>query len=143
MVEQTQTESVLQQQVYPKTKLISAPCEKTNEDILKILAAVGYPIWIFAAITIALSKKGDKWRYHGWQALFLFVCYIILFLALETVKMIFGFILGVGFIFGMLQWLLTIAYLTTAIVYGVKAYSGKMFQIPFVYKFMMISIKEY
>lgn len=93
-----------------------APQSDTN----KLLAALGYPIWIIALI-MALTDPGKNdpfVRYHSWQAIFLGVAYLL------------GFIVFWIPIIGWLLWLVVFVYI---IYCAVQAYQGKYFEVPVIY----------
>ncbi len=101
-----------------------------ESDTSRILAAVGYPIWIVALIAILIEPyKNEKFvRFHGYQALALGIAaWVVLF--------VIGFIPFVD----LLSPLLWLAMLIYQIVLAVRAYNGAYFEVPVVYGF----IKQY
>jgi uncharacterized membrane protein len=96
----------------------------------RLLAALGYPIWIIALIIVLTDMKKDPFmRNHGWTALFWGIAWLIIRVAL-------GILVSIPF----LGWLLFIlsapifwlVWLALSIYYAAQAYNGKTFTIPVV-----------
>jgi uncharacterized membrane protein len=102
-------------------------------DTSKLLAALGYPIWIVALIAILIDPyKDEKFvKFHGYQALALGVAgWVIIF--------VIGFIPIVDLITPLL-WLVLLVY---QIYLAVQAYNGKYFEVPGVFGFVKTYIGE-
>ena len=86
-----------------------------QSDTNKILAALGYPIWIIALIMILTEpgKKDPFVKYHAWQALFLNIAAFII--GMVT--------FGIG---SLIIWLISIYY-------AIQAYNGNYFEVPVIY----------
>jgi uncharacterized membrane protein len=110
----------------PGTPGRPAPASDTS----KLLAAIGYPIWIVALIAILIDPyKDEKFvKFHGFQALALGVGGWI-------VLVVIGFIPFVD----LLSPLLWLALFVYQIIIAVKAYNGQYVEIPLVYGF----VKQY
>jgi uncharacterized membrane protein len=94
-------------------------------DTSKLLAALGYPIWIVALIAILIDPyKDEKFvKFHGYQALALGVAgWLVIFVV--------GLIPVIGWI---LDLFLPLALLVYQIILGVKAYNGAYFEVPMVF----------
>jgi uncharacterized membrane protein len=93
-------------------------------DTSKILAALGYPIWIVALIAILIDPyKNEKFvKFHGYQALALGVAAWVLF-----------FVVGFIPFLNLITPLLWLALLVYQIILAVKAYNGEYFEVPVVF----------
>ena len=104
-----------------------------SEDASKILAALSYPIWIVALVTILIAKQKEKYaKYHGYQGLFwgiaMFLVYLVLSIPFNILWRAQGSLLG-------------IAILGIEIYFAVLAYQGRTFKIPIIYNFIPASAK--
>jgi uncharacterized membrane protein len=105
-------------------------------DTSKLLAALGYPIWIVALIAILIDPyKDEKFvKFHGIQALGFAVAVVALWIVLAIVNVILAFIPYVGLIIAaILSWVLWIGVIVVAIMWAIKAYNGEYAELPFVY----------
>ncbi|MAG91522.1 hypothetical protein CMO83_02500 [Candidatus Woesearchaeota archaeon] len=118
-----------------------------DPDTGKILAALSYPIWIIAIVTIVMAKNDRFARYHGFQALFWGIGFFILGFILNLIisfifnaSGIFGVFFGIfgGGIFTLI-WLVWIVF---SILFAMKAYKGQMFSIPLVTNIMKSIVKD-
>jgi len=110
--------------------------EGLSEDASKILAALSYPIWIVALITILIAKPKDKYeKYHGYQGLFWGIAMFLVYLVLSVPMY------GIFWRTQGLVSLLGIAILGIEIYFAVLAYQGKKFQIPVIYNLIPASAK--
>ena len=102
------------------------PADQTN----RLLAALGYPIWIIALIIVLTDMKKDPFmRTQGWTALFWGIGWLIIWAALNILIRI-PFLGWLIFLFtAPIFWL---AWLILSIYYAVQAYNGKTFTIPIV-----------
>jgi uncharacterized membrane protein len=94
-------------------------------DTSKLLAALGYPIWIVALIAILIDPyKDEKFvKFHGYQALALGVAgWLVIFVV--------GLIPIIGWV---LDLFLPLVLLVYQIILGVKAYNGMYFEVPMVF----------
>jgi uncharacterized membrane protein len=103
--------------------------EQTN----RLLAALGYPIWIIALIIVVTDMKKDPFmKKHGWTALFWAIAWLVIWIALS----ILGHIPFLGWLLflltGPILWLI---WLILSIYYAVQAYNGRDFTIPIVSDF--------
>ncbi|MCK4670798.1 MAG: DUF4870 domain-containing protein [Nanoarchaeota archaeon] len=99
------------------------------DDTQRILAALGYPIGIIALIMAIITRKDKDLKFHAFQALFLNIAFIVIFIVWQIIAGATLF-LGVGIILLALIPLLWLAFLIIAIVYAVKAYKKQKFLIP-------------
>jgi len=104
--------------------------EETKGNGNRLLAALGYPIWIIALIIVVTDMKKDPFlRLHGWTALFWGIAWFVLWVALQILVRI-PFLGWLIFLFtAPIFWL---AWLILSIYYAVQAYNGRAFTIPFV-----------
>ncbi len=102
----------------------------SNEN--RILAALGYPIWIVAVVVLLTDMKNNRFmRLHAVQALGFNIAYwIIFYFGLE-------FVLGVLGLWSLyvLVRLLQLAWLVLALWYAYQAYQGQTFAIPVISQF--------
>ncbi len=103
----------------------------------RLLAALGYPLWIVALIVVLTEMKQDPFmRYHGWQALFWGIAWFVLWVGLSVIGTILSFVPILGFLFQFLAWtVLFIAWAVLSLVYAVRTYRGERFEIPVVTDF--------
>ncbi|MDR7603045.1 MAG: hypothetical protein QN172_11430, partial [Armatimonadota bacterium] len=65
----------------------------------RLLAALGYPIWIIALVVVLTEMKKDPFlRYHGWQALFWGIAWFVLWVGLNVATALFGLIPLLGIV---------------------------------------------
>ena len=105
-------------------------------DTSKLLAALGYPIWIVSLIAILIDPyKDEKYvKFHGIQALGFAVAIVVLWIAFTIISIVLAFIPYVGNIISSLLWfVLSIGALVVAIMWAIKAYNGEYAEMPFVY----------
>lgn len=103
-------------------------------DTSRLLAALGYPIWIVGLIAVLIDPyKNEKFvRFHAYQALALnLVGWIIVYLF--TLVPILGWVLDI---------FLPVALLVYEIVLGVRAYGGGYFEVPGVFGFVKTYLDE-
>ncbi len=94
----------------------------------RILAALGYPIWIIALIILLTDMKQNKFmRYHAVQALGYNIAWVVIMIALAIVTSLPG-LWRLGFI----ESLAYLAWFILALYYGYSAYQGQTFSIPVV-----------
>ncbi len=103
----------------------------------RLLAALGYPIWIIALVVVLTEMKKDPFmRYHGWQALFWGIAWFVLWVGLTIVNTFLSFVPILGVIFGFLTGsIFFVVWLVVSLVYAVRAYRGERFEIPVVTDF--------
>lgn len=109
-----------------------------NDDSSKILAALSYPIWIIAIVSIATAKDNKYLKYHGFQALFWGISIFVIYIA----SMFFMMVPFLGIIAIFLLPVIWIGWLVCSIIFAVKAYQGEKFQIPLVYDITKSIAKE-
>ena len=107
--------------------------EGLSEDASKILAALSYPIWLVALVTVLIAKPKDKYaKYHGYQGLFwgiaMFLVYVVLSISLFWGAQ--GLLSLLGFVI-----------LGIEIYFAVMAYQGKTFKIPVINPLIPASVK--
>ncbi|RJQ55575.1 MAG: hypothetical protein C4521_02260 [Actinobacteria bacterium] len=88
-----------------------------QSDSNRILAALGYPIWIVALVMVLTEPgKTDPFvKYHGWQALFYGIAVFII-----------GLVPFIGWIASFVLWVVSIYF-------AIQAYNGKYFEVPVIY----------
>jgi uncharacterized membrane protein len=94
-------------------------------DTSKLLAALGYPIFIVAIVAILIDPyKDEKFvKLHAMQAIALAIGYFV-------VEVVVGMIPVLGWIVAAI---LPLAYLIYTIILAMKAYKGESFEVPVVY----------
>ena len=101
--------------------------EPASSDTNKLLAALAYPIWIVALIIILTDmKKNPFMRHHGWTALFWGLAWLVIFIGMNIITSIVGFL---GFLSG---GLLQLVWFIASLYYAFQAYNGKENTIPVV-----------
>jgi len=105
----------------------------------KILCTLAYPIGLIALILVLTKKEIRACRYHGFNALFLNIAAVIVFIAVNIILGILANIPGVGCIAGMLfatvQMLFWIAFLAYSIYLAVETNKGNYPTIPYITDF--------
>lgn len=98
----------------------------SNEN--RLLAALGYPIWIVALVVLFTDMKNNRFmKLHAVQALgFNIAFWVVIYIAIGFVLGMFGF-----WTFGLIR-ILQLAWLVLAIWYAYQAYQGQTFSIPVV-----------
>jgi uncharacterized membrane protein len=101
--------------------------EAPASDTSKLLAALGYPIFIVALIAILIEPyKEEKFvKFHAIQALALALAYIVVEAVLSVIPVL-GWIVAA---------ILPLVYLIYTIILAMKAYKGEYFEVPVVYGF--------
>ena len=104
-------------------------------DTSKLLAALGYPIWIVALIAILIDPyKDEKFvKFHGIQALAMAVGWIVVGIVGTIVAFIVAFIPYVGWIVSLLLPLVYLAYFIYLVYLAVQAYNGRYVEVPLIY----------
>lgn len=103
----------------------------SNEN--RILAALGYPIWIIALVILLTDmKKNSFMRLHAVQALGYTIAWAVIYIGLSIIMSLPG--LGLWRLY-FLAPLLQLAWLVIAIYYAYQAYQGQTFSIPIVSQF--------
>jgi uncharacterized membrane protein len=103
----------------------------SNEN--RILAALGYPIWIIALVVLLTDmKKSPFMRLHAVQALGYAIAWVVIYIGLSIIMSLPG--LGLWRLY-FLWPLLQLAWLIMAVYYAYQAYQGKTFSIPVVSQF--------
>jgi uncharacterized membrane protein len=99
----------------------------------RILAALGYPIWIIALVVLLSDMKKNRFmRLHAVQALGYAVAWLVIYFGLSIVASVPG--LGLWRLYFLWPFL-RLAWLVLALYYGYKAYQGQTFRIPVVSQF--------
>jgi uncharacterized membrane protein len=119
-----------QQPPAPAPPMVTPAGTPSSND--RLLAALGYPIWIVALIALLLDGPKDRpfTRYHAVQALgFNVAAFIFYFVA-----GIFSFCVGqVAWILGCLTWMLFFVPFLAALYFAYLAYTkAEYFEIPLV-----------
>jgi uncharacterized membrane protein len=104
--------------------------EKASQEN-RILAALGYPIWIIALVVLLTDMKQNRFmRFHAIQALGYAVAWVVIYLGLSIITS-FSFMWRLYFLWPMFE----LAWLVIAIYYASRAYRGETFDIPLVSQF--------
>jgi uncharacterized membrane protein len=103
-------------------------------DTSKILAGIGYIVPLVALITILIDPyKDEKFtRFHAIQAIGLWIAWVILGIGLG----ILGAIPIVGWLFGIMGFIVWLGVFVYAIVLAIQGFTGKYMEIPVVYGFI-------
>jgi uncharacterized membrane protein len=101
----------------------------------RFLSAIGYPLGIVSlALLILVSNKNKFSKFHGFQALFWNLLYIIVYMI--TVIFIFPFIVAGGWPYNwftnLISWFLWLTFIVLSIIFAVQAYYGRIFRIPII-----------
>jgi uncharacterized membrane protein len=103
----------------------------SNEN--RILAALGYPIWVIALVVLLTDmKKNPFMRQHAVQALGYTIAWAVIYIGLSIIVSLPG--LGLWRLY-FLWPLLRLAWLVIAVYYASQAYQGRTFTIPIVSQF--------
>jgi uncharacterized membrane protein len=96
----------------------TAPSDQSN----RLLAALGYPIWLVALVIVVSDLKKDPFmRHHGWTALFWGIAWFVLWI----VATILSGVPFLGFLTGLLAFpLLWLAWLALSIYYARRIRAG-------------------
>ncbi len=95
-----------------------------------LLAALGYPIWICALITVLVEKQDQEVRYHGWNALFWGLAYLVIMIGLGIVIFVVHSVPGLPRLLMLIMNVLPLLYLVLSIVFAINAYNHKPVNIP-------------
>lgn len=98
----------------------------------RLLAALGYPIWIVALIVLFTDMKNNRFmKLHAVQALGFNIAYwVIFYFALDFILSA----IGLFSLYALVR-LLQLAWLVLAIWYAYRAYQGQTFSIPVISQF--------
>jgi uncharacterized membrane protein len=97
----------------------------------RILAALGYPIWIVALVVLLTDMKTNRFmRLHAVQALGYTIAWVVIFVGLSIITSLTGL-----WRLYVLWPLLRLAWLVIAVYYAYQAYQGQTFTIPIVSQF--------
>jgi len=95
-----------------------------------VLAALGYPIWICALVTVLIEKNDPEVKFHGWNGLFWGIAYMVVMIALGVIGVALHDTPGIGAILRLLMRVLPLAFLILSIMFAVNAYNRKPVNIP-------------
>src|SRR5579864_2769825 len=99
----------------------------------RILAALGYPIWVVALVVLLTDMKKNRFmRLHAVQALGYTLAWVVIYFGLSIILSLPG--LGLWRLY-FLWPLLRLAWLVIAVYYGYQAYQGQTFRTPIVSQF--------
>ncbi len=109
---------------------------KGEDESKRIIAAIGYPIWI-VALVLAIVEKEDRFvRHHALQALFFWISILVLAIGLTIIQFIFSIIPLIGWA---IAWIIDIIIVlgvfgtfVLSILYAIRVSNGEMFEIPIV-----------
>ncbi len=94
------------------------------------------PVGLIADLVFLLAEPYNRnrfIRFHAFQSLFTAVAMIVLAIALSIIGMIIGLIPVVGWIVGLLLWMVFgVGNLVLWVVLMIKAYQMQMFKLPFI-----------
>ncbi len=98
----------------------------------RLVAALGYPIWIVALVVLLTNLKDNRFmRVHALQALGFTVAWVIIYIALSIITSI----PFVGWVLIFLWPVVWLAWLIFALYYAYRTYQGEVFSIPIVSDF--------
>ena len=95
-----------------------------------VLAALGYPIWICALVTVLIEKNYPQVKFHGWNGLFCGLAYAVVIIALGIVGVVLRDTPGLSTLFRLLMRVLPLAFLILSVMFAVNAYNRKPVNIP-------------
>ena len=118
-----------------------------NKNAEKALSALAYPVGIISIILLIIAKKKNHFgRYHGFQALFWNMAFIVVYIVLSFMEAIIGIgsklgfgnlITGINAVFiSLVMGLLWLAFLGFSIWFAVQAAQGEKFKIPIIYNWI-------
>ncbi len=97
----------------------------------RVLAALGYPIWIVALIVLLGDMKHNPFmRSHAVQALGYNIAWVVIAIGLGVITSFPG-MWRLAFLEGFVY----LAWFALGVFYGYRAYQGQMFAIPVVSQF--------
>lgn len=106
----------------------------TMDETKRLLAALGYPIWIVALVVVLTEKKDKEAKLHGMQGLFmglaaiaLWFCVMILSIILSMIPML-GAV--VGLLLSLVMMVVWLGWFVYAIICAINCYNGKPVNIP-------------
>lgn len=122
--------------------VLSEPPQKTHGGELmvqvsptqenRLVAALGYPIWIVALVVLLTNLKDNRFmRVHALQALGFTVAWVIIYIALSIITSI----PFAGWVLIFLWPVVWVAWLFLALYYAYRTYQGEVFSIPIVSDF--------
>lgn len=95
----------------------------------RVLAALGYPIWVVALVVLLGEMKYNRFmRLHAVQALGYTVAWVVIYIAFSIITAV----PGLGLALALLWPVLYLVWLAGAIFFGYRAYQGQIFNIPVV-----------
>jgi uncharacterized membrane protein len=99
----------------------------------RILAALGYPIWVVALVVLLTDMKKNRFmRLHAVQALGYTLAWVVIYFGLSIIMSVPGLSLWrLYFLFSLFR----LAWLVIALYYAYQAYQGQTFSIPIVSQF--------
>ncbi len=98
----------------------------SERTIMLVLAYLG----ILALIPLLIKKDDREVQWHAKNGLFLFIAYIVVYIALWAVQWAVRDLMGLGCVFGVLGCVLWIAYLVLIIMAIMKAVKGERMRFP-------------
>lgn len=121
---------------------------KEGEDESKrIVAAIGYPIWIVALVLAIVEKKDRFVRHHALQALFFWISVFVLAVGLTIIQFIFSIIPIIGWVIGWIIYMVIVlgvfGAFVLSILYAIRVSKGEVFEIPLVTSIMRSIVKEH
>jgi len=131
------------------TTSTTAGSEELSADTEKILSALAYPIGIIVPIILlAMAKEKNKFgKFHGFQALFWGITYVVIYILLEVILFplvfmrSFWFAVSMSWLVWLVGTLLWLAYLGLSIMFAIKAYQGQVFKIPMIGNFVPAKVR--
>ena len=98
----------------------------------KMLCAASYAIGVPALYIILTDKRKDKFAgFHGTQALFFWIAFIVIWVVMSVILNIIFNIVYLPFLNSLANLLLLFIWLY-ALYCGYRAYMGEMFSIPYI-----------
>ncbi len=114
----------------PSSPAPGAPGPAPSSSGMLLLAALGYPIWICALITVLVEKQDREVRYHGWNALFWGLAYLVVMIGLGIVTALVHSVPGLPRLLMLIMNIVPLLYLVLSIVFAINAYNRKPVNIP-------------
>jgi len=136
-ISEASVEAGIVSQPAPQVAVIPAD-EGLSPDTEKILAALSYPFWIAALVTILIAKPKNKYaKYHGFQGLFWGIAIVVVYIAFQIFINVLSYVPFLGWAISILLFLTAgvfwLLILVIDIIFAVQAYQGKAFKIPVIY----------
>ncbi len=94
-----------------------------------LLAVIGYIFGLFW-IPLFLSDRDDFCKYHGRQALVIFLALVATIMAFALLTLLFGWFKPLETLFWLIEGVLILLYIGISVIAAIKAAHGEIWRIP-------------